>query len=130
MRRLLLSILIGLLIGAAIGLTLGWVVMPVQYVDSPMHELSDRYKDEYTVLVAAAFQVDGDVNAAVQRISPLGVSNVFTYVRDVTERTISQRGVGRETDIRHLVALSCAMGYCTEFMQPFLAPAPTLPPGQ
>jgi hypothetical protein len=56
----------------------------------------------------------------------LGVAqefNVFTYVRDVTERYISEEGTGRESDIRALVELSCAMGFCTEPMQRFRRPS-------
>lgn len=125
MRRIILLLGLGLLIGLAFGLTLGWVIAPVQIVDSPMRNLDRRFKDEYTVMVAAAYQVDGDLQAAIDRLTPLGVSNVFTYVRDVTERYISQRGTGLESDIRTLVVLSCAMGYCTDPMQPFLLPLPT-----
>lgn len=135
MRRLLISLLIGLLIGLAAGLTLGWVIMPVQYVDSPMRDLESRFRDDYTVMVAASFLVErsaGDlaaIEAASLRLEPLGVGNVFTHVRDVTERYISQRGAGRESDIRSLVELSCAMGYCTEPMQIFRLPLPSPTPG-
>jgi hypothetical protein len=122
MRRIVLFIAIGLVVGVAAGLTLGWLVIPVQYVDGPMRDLSRRHKDDYTVMIANAYQVDRDVNAAIQRLTPLEVENVPLYLRDVTERFISQRGTGLEADIRALVVLSCAMGYCTEPMQPFLQP--------
>ncbi|MBX3063195.1 MAG: hypothetical protein U0528_01525 [Anaerolineae bacterium] len=127
MRRFFLSLIFGAVLGVGIGLMIGWVVAPVQVIDSPMSDLSRRYKDEYTVMVAIAFQVDGDLTAAVNRLKPLGEGsgqefNVFTYVRDVTERYISAQGTGRESDIRSLVELSCAMAFCTEPMQRFLPP--------
>ena len=129
MRRLIISGLIGLLIGAGIGLTLGWLVLPVQVVDSPMRDLSPRFKDDFTVMVATGYLVDRDIKAAAERLAPLGVSNLFTYVRDVTERYISQGGSGREADIRSLVELSCALGYCTPPMEPFRLPEPSPTPG-
>ena len=125
MRRLVLSLVIGLAVGLAIGVYYGWVVSPVQYIESRMSNLSPRYKDEYTVMVAAAFQVDGDINEAIRRLQPLGVANIPLYVRDVTERYISESGIGKEADIRSLVALSRQLGYFTPPMQSFTLPTST-----
>ncbi len=119
MQRLVLALLVGLVIGVGAGLFIGWVVSPVQYVQSPMSDLSRRYKDEYTVMVAAAYQVDGDLTEALRRLQLLGAENIPLYVRDVTERYISENGPGQESDIRNLVVLSRALGYYTPPMQPF-----------
>ncbi len=127
MRRLVFALVGGLAIGAGLGLFYGWVVSPVQYVQGPMSDLSRRYKDEYTVMVAAAYQVDGDLTEALRRLKPLGVTNIPQYVRDVTERYISESGPGQEADIRNLVVLSRALGYYTPPMQPFMVA--TAPPG-
>lgn len=127
MRRLLLSLFIGLIIGAIIGLVFGWQLSPVQAVQSPMSDLSLRFKDEYTIMVADAFQVDQDINEAIRRLQPLGFSNIPVYVREVTERYISERGPGREADIRTLVVLSRALGYYTPPMQSFMV-LPTVVP--
>jgi hypothetical protein len=125
MRRLLLSLLIGLIIGIAAGLYIGWVVSPVEYVQSPMRDLSQHYKDEYTVMVAQGFQIDSDIGAALERLKPIGVNNIPLYVRDVTERYISESGTGNEADIRNLVVLSRALGYYTQPMQAFALPTAT-----
>jgi hypothetical protein len=126
MRRLVVSLLIGLAVGLAVGLYFGWVISPVQYVESQMANLSRRYKDEYTVMVAAAYQVDGDITEAIRRLQPLGVQqNIPLYVRDVTERYISESGTGKEADIRSLVVLSRQLGYYTPAMQAFMLPTPT-----
>lgn len=129
MRRISLLIILGIGVGLAVGLFIGWVVAPVQYVHGPMSSLKGDYKDEYTVMVAEAFQVDGDTNEALERLRPLDVpnGNIPVYVQDVTERFISEKGTGRESDIRSLVALASALGRYTPIMQPFAAPgnAPT-----
>jgi hypothetical protein len=129
MWRLVLSILVGLAVGLAIGLFVGWVVSPVQYVQSPMSDLSRHYKDEYTVMVASAYQVDGDLLEALRRLQPLGASDIPQYVREVTERYISESGTGKEADIRNLVMLSCALGPCTPLMQAFMLPTALPTPG-
>jgi hypothetical protein len=122
MRRAALSLVIGLAAGILLGLMVGYVISPLQIVDNPMQNLSPRYKDEYTVMVAAGYRVDRDLQTAINRLAALNVPNVFQYVRDVTERYISQQGTGAQNDIRVLVNLSCDLGYCSEAMQPFRIP--------
>jgi hypothetical protein len=132
MRRIALSVFLGLIVGIGVGLLLGWVVAPVQRSNSALRELSRRYKDEYTVMVAIGYQIDGDLNEAINRLKPLGVSgefNVFAYMKDVTERFISEEGTGREADIRSLVELTCDMDadLCSEAMQRFRRPLRSTP---
>lgn len=117
--------MIGLAVGLGIGLFFGWNVLPVQLVEIfGMSNLRPQFQDDYTVMVAEAYQVDSDLNEALERLRPLGISNILTYVRDVTERYISASGTGKEFDIRDLVVLSCALGYCTPPMQLFRLPTP------
>ncbi len=125
MRRLFISLGIGAALGLLIGVYLGWGSFPVQTVESQMRSLSAADKDRYTVMVAEAYEQDGDSAEAIRRLQPLGVQNVPQYVRDVTERFISSSGSGSESDIRHLVALSRALGYFTPPMQGFVSLLPT-----
>lgn len=127
MRRLLTSLLIGCAIGLAIGLYLGWVQFPVETVEGPMRALASADKDRYTVMVAQAYELDGDTAEAIRRLQPLNTpnTNIPQYVRDVTERYISESGSGNEADIRHLVSLSRALGYFTPPMQGFVVATST-----
>ena len=120
MRRILVSVTVGAVIGVAAGFLIGWVIAPVQYVDSPLHLLHRLYKEEYTVMVAAAFRHDGGLDLARERLQPLGVENIPAWVQDVTERYISQRR--SPTDITDLVALSEAFGRLTPIMEPYRLP--------
>lgn len=118
MSRFLVSLLIGLVFGAGIGLYSGWVQFPVEYVDSPASDLATRYKDDYTVMIANGFLVDGDWQGSIERLRVLGVENVPAYVQDTTERYITNsRDVN---DIIALVALSDALGRLTPVMEPYL----------
>jgi hypothetical protein len=126
MRRFVVALLIGGLVGIGIGLFLGWGPFPVITVDNQMRALSQLDKDRYTVMVAKAYEADLDVNEAISRLRPLGVENIPAYVRDVTERKISESGTGNQAEIRYLVSLSRVLGYFTPPMQPFaVAPTPT-----
>ncbi len=125
MRRNVLALLIGGVLGLGIGLYLGWVQFPVVTLDNPMRALSAFERDRYTVMVAQAFERDGDGNEAIRRLQPLGVGNIPAFVRDVTERFISAGGTGGQDEIRHLVALSRALGYFTPPMQAFALLTPT-----
>lgn len=125
MRRFTSLLLIGVLIGTSLGLTLGWLVLPSPQSTSALSQLSRRHQEEFALMVAAAYQVDNDLSAAIERLRLLGVADPFTYMRDLTERFIVQAGFTREREARTLVQLSCAMGFCTAPMQPFLLATPS-----
>ncbi len=125
MRRIVLAITIGVIVGLVIGLFIGWNVAPTQTIESPIQGMAGRFKDDYTVMVADGYGVDGDLNEAIRRLNPLGYKNIPQYVQDITERYISQNGSGKEADIRSLVLLSRALGHMTPPMQPFALPSAT-----
>ncbi len=117
MVRFLLSFFAALIVGTLLGLYFGWVQFPVKYTDSSADRLAQRYKDEYTVMVANAYLDDGDLTAALERMRLLGVENVPAYIQDTTERYITNsRDV---TEIRALVTLSAGLGRLTPIMQPY-----------
>ncbi len=101
-KRYVGSLLVGILIGLAAGVFLGWGPFPVEYTNSPLSDLAPRFQEEYTVMVAEGYQYDRDVNAALQRLQPLGKENSIDYVLDLTERYISQSNL---SDIPVMVAL-------------------------
>ena len=102
MVRFILSFIAALIIGALLGLYLGWVQFPVKYTDSSAERLAQRYKDEYTVMVANAYLDDSDLTGALERMRLLGVENVPAYIQDTTERYITNSS--NVSDIRALVA--------------------------
>ena len=90
---------------------------PVKYTDSSADRLAQRYKDEYTVMVANAYLDDSDLTGALERMRVLGVENVPAYIQDTTERYITNSS--NVNDIRALVALSAGLGRLTPIMQPY-----------
>jgi len=117
MRRFVVSLVLGLALGLLMGLVIGWQVAPVEYTDSPLAALSQRYRDEYTVMVAAGYLVDGDRVGAVERLRVLDEDNVPEYVQRTAERFIStSRPID---DVRLLVALAEGLGRLTPLMENF-----------
>ncbi|MCC6801428.1 MAG: hypothetical protein IT319_00985 [Anaerolineae bacterium] len=117
MVRFLLSFIGALIVGLLLGLYLGWVQFPVKYTDSSADRLAQRFKDDYTVMVANGYQTDSDLTGALERMRVLGVENVPVYIQETTERFITNsRDVN---DIRALVALSAGLGRMTPIMEPY-----------
>jgi hypothetical protein len=118
-RRTLLALLIGLGLGALGGAVTGWLV-PTQEVSASLSKLHPDYKAEYTVMVGAAYAVNGDWDLAQARLGRLAEPDPAGYVVLLAERYIAS---GRSPDdIRHLVRLAARYGYTTSPMAPYLPP--------
>jgi hypothetical protein len=116
MIRVFISTVLGVLLGIGIGLGIGWG-LPQDYTESTIAELAPTYQEQYTLMIAAAYVNERDVNGALERLRVLGVENIPAYVQDLSERYISSsRNVD---DIRLLVALSEGFGRLTAPMQSF-----------
>lgn len=116
MIRFFISTVIGVLIGIMGGVALGWT-FPLEYKDSTLSELAPAYQDQYTLMIAAGFVEDRDVNGAFERLQLLDVDSVPAHVQAVAERYItSSRDLD---DIRLLVALSEGFGRLTPIMESF-----------
>lgn len=63
--RLVYPGLLGLALGLGLGLLVGWVLWPVQYTNTAPAQLRQDYRTDYILMVAAAYRVEGDLEAAV-----------------------------------------------------------------
>jgi len=118
MRKTLLLALTGLVVGVALGLLVGWVLWPVRYTNTAPAQLRQDYHDDYVLMVAAAYQVEGDLEAARARLALLDADDPARPVVDLAERLIA--GGGRPADIGMLVRLADALGAATPSMTPYL----------
>ncbi|MFN2197903.1 MAG: hypothetical protein ACK2UW_17415 [Anaerolineales bacterium] len=64
--------LIALILGITAGLYYAWVIDPVEYVDTSPDTLLIDYKTDYTLMVAEAYQIEGDLDLAARRLAVLG----------------------------------------------------------
>lgn len=64
--------ILSILAGAGLGLYYGWVISPVEYVDTLPSSLRADYKADYVLMVAEVFESEQDVEAAARRLALLG----------------------------------------------------------
>ena len=64
--------LLVLLFGIALGIAYGWVIDPVQFVDTTPETLRADYQADYILMVAEIYQSEQDMQFAAQRIAMLG----------------------------------------------------------
>jgi hypothetical protein len=122
MRKIPFLALIGLATGVALGLLVGWVVWRVEYTNTAPEQLRQDYRDDYILMVAAAYQVEGNLGAARDRLGLLDADDPAQPVVDLTERLIAAGG--RPSDIEMLVDLADGLGAVTAPMVPYLEGSP------
>lgn len=69
--RRLIWFVVMIAIGAGAGIFYGWVLRPTQTSALPLHTLRSDYKADYVLMTAEIYQQDGDLTAAVARLSVL-----------------------------------------------------------
>lgn len=68
--------------GVALGLVYGWLINPVKFVDTPPSALRIDYKSDYILMVAEAYQAEGDLDQAARRLAFLGDTPSADLVRE------------------------------------------------
>jgi hypothetical protein len=63
---------LAILVGVGLGLLYGWVVKPVDYVDTSPDTLRIDYKTDYVLMTAEAYQGEGNLELAIRRLALLG----------------------------------------------------------
>jgi hypothetical protein len=63
--------IVSIVIGIALGLVYGWVIDPVEFVDTTPDTLRADYRVDYVLMVAEAYQVEQDPALAARRLAVL-----------------------------------------------------------
>jgi hypothetical protein len=116
--RVLLWLAVGAAIGVIAGFLVGWVVWPIEFTEADPTVLEDSYKRDYTIMIAAAYELDGDLIEARRRLASLGMADSEEWLMTVTVDHIL--GQGDEGEIRQLVRLAGDMGLDSPLMAPYL----------
>ncbi len=113
-KTLVAVLLAGSIAGLLLGLLVGWVIWPVRYYDTDIVDLKREYKEDYVVMVGAAYALDQDLEQAETRLAKLEMPEVAQFVAILADQYITS---GADlTDIRYLVGLAQALGTSTEEM--------------
>jgi hypothetical protein len=126
---LLIALFVGVATGLALGLTLTWVVWPVQYYDTDPVDLRPEHKEDYIVLIGAAYAVDGDLARAEARLAKLKEKDIGSVAAGLAESYLRE---GRDVEeTRGLAKLADALGVSTSAILVYIAtptPLPTFTP--
>lgn len=94
-------------LGIAIGLFYGWVVDPVEYIETTPASLREDYRVDYVLMVAEAFRAEGDAEMAARRLAILGSDPPASLASAAHEVA---RGMGfAESDLQQMQALAEAL---------------------
>lgn len=74
--------IVAVLFGAALGLIYGWLINPVEFVDTTPSTLRVDYRSDYVLMVAEAYRAEGDLETAVRRLAVLGDKPPEEIVRE------------------------------------------------
>lgn len=117
--RSLIWIALGLALGVALGLYLGWVAWPTEFTDASPAILQESHRREYTLMVAHAYVLDGDLDAARRRLHALDPEAPDNWLLSLTVDAILS-GHDEKTEILPLVTLAHDLGLESPAMAPYL----------
>ncbi len=121
-------ILLGIVIGFVLGVVVGVFVLPVSFTNTDVSNLRPAQKDDYVVMVSAAYALDNNLSDAKQRLARLDndQSAAAKYVADVAQRSIDKNDT---RNARNIAALAIALGAGTSSLRNYVnaasSPAPT-----
>lgn len=125
-RGHLVFVVVGIAIGLGLGLLITWQVWPVEYYDTDPVDLRNEHKDDYVVMIAAAYAQDRDLGTASLRLGELGLEDTKQTVLGLFQR-YGEAGYGEET--RSLALLAYDLGVTDVSLLPYIEqPTATLEP--
>ena len=97
----------GFILGLAAGLVFAWLISPVHYVETAPDTLKAEFKDNYRVVIAAAYMADGDLGRAKARLILLNDSDHEQALASQAQSILAQGG--SQVDARSLAVLAAAL---------------------
>jgi hypothetical protein len=86
----------GVLVGLALGLIYAWLLNPVEYIDTSPQSLGDEVKSRYRILVALAYQENGDVGRAQARLALLHDNDSQGVLEAQAQQVVANNGSPQE----------------------------------
>lgn len=100
-------LILGLLFGALVALAYGWLIQPVEYIDTSPDSLRIDFRTDYVLMGAEAYSGDRDLNLARVRLAALGPQPPEQYATQAVEYALEHE-FGR-TDLELLNQLALAL---------------------
>src|SRR5438105_15411006 len=112
MTRMLLPvlglILLGIVAGFVVGVVVGVIVSPLTVTNADIANLQPAQKDDYVVMVSAAYALDHNLSDARQRLARVDrdAATASKYVADVAQRAIDNED---SRNAKNLATLAIAL---------------------
>ncbi|WP_298007111.1 MULTISPECIES: hypothetical protein [Anaerolinea] len=117
----------GLILGLAVGLLISLVISPVEFVDIDPSAMGEAYRNEYRLLIAQAFQSDGNLQRARERLALLREADPARSLAMQAQQLVGEGA--SPADARALALLAAALTN-PQGIAFTPQPSPTLPPGE
>jgi hypothetical protein len=114
-RNLIIATVVGLLVGCLFGwIVMGWIVMPVKW------ELTSAEKEQYILMAADSYSLNGDAQLAEARLADLDDEEIGEI--------IARLAATHPQEKQNLLDLALALGLGVTEMTPQPAAVATIPP--
>ncbi len=81
-------LIIGIFIGLVLGVLYGWIIRPVEYVDTTPNTLRADYRTDFVLMIAETYSGDGDLDSALIRLAALGSQPPIEIVLEAIDFSI------------------------------------------
>jgi hypothetical protein len=100
-------LILGALLGGFLALIFGWLIRPVEYIDTTPDSLRIDFRTDYVLMVAESYSADQDLDLAQFRLAALGPLPPDEYATDAIDYSLEQSF--SRTDLEHLNQLAIAL---------------------
>jgi hypothetical protein len=97
-------LVVGIIIGLVLGILYGWVVRPVEYVDTTPNTLRADYRTDYVLMIAETYSGDGDLDSALVRLAALGSHPPIEIVLEAIDFSIEAERPRSELEVLNRLA--------------------------
>lgn len=122
-----LYLLTGLVLGLAVGLLISLVLSPVKFVDIDPSAMGEAYRNEYRLLIAQAFQSDGNLQRAQDRLALLREEDPARLLAMQAQQMVGEGASPADARALALLAAALTNPQSVVFTP---QPSPTLPAGE
>lgn len=119
-------LLTGLILGIGLGLLYAWVIRPVQYTNTAPNSLRAEFKDQYRVMIAAAYMANGDLLRARARLDLLQDADLYRTLAEQAQRTLADGSSQQEARALGVLAVALGQAPATPVQAATAAITPTL----
>jgi hypothetical protein len=93
-----------LVFGIALGLLYAWVISPITVVNAIPSALRADFRDQYRVVIAAAYSANGNLPRAQSRLSLLGDADILSALSAHAQRALSEGDALQSHQLAQLAA--------------------------